>query len=162
MATVLSDFVINDDDDVGIMGDLNFPYANQNLPEHHVEDIDFGLVVDSDTDSAFDSGSFKRRDDLEDAAVENVQIRSRLSRSASVVSRYNEPKSVDVLDKVNTSEGGLTWHATIYRDINSVNKKHLTKDGTLKPRRPLPHVLAADFFDSIVKTSDGRYMFSGI
>ena len=67
-----------------------------------------------------------------------------------------------MLDKVNTSEGGLTWHATIYRDINSVNKKHLTKDGTLKPRRPLPHVLAADFFDSIVKTSDGRYMFSGI
>ena len=73
MAIVLSDFVINDDDDVGIMGDLNFPYANQNLPEHHVEDIDFGLVVDSDTDSAFDSGSFKRRDDLEDGAVENVQ-----------------------------------------------------------------------------------------
>ena len=40
MATVLSDFVINDDDDVGIMGDLNFPYANEILPEHHVEDID--------------------------------------------------------------------------------------------------------------------------
>ena len=163
MATILSDFVINDDDDVGIMGDLNFPYANQNLPEHHVEDIDFGLVVDSDTDSTFDSGSFKRRDDLEDGRRRKCSnTRSRLSRSASVVSRYNEPKSVDVLDKVNTSEGGLTWHATILQGYKLCQQKHLTKDGTLKPRRPLPHVLAADFFDSIVKTSDGRYMFSGI
>ena len=91
MAIVLSDFVINDDDDVGIMGDLNFPYANEILPEHHVEDIDFGLVVDSDTDSAFDAGSFRRRNDVNDDAMTHDfagKTRSRLSRSASVISRY--------------------------------------------------------------------------
>ena len=44
----------------------------------------------------------------------------------------------------------------------NINPKHLTKDGQLKPRRPLPHVMESDFFDSIVETDDGRFIFSGI
>ena len=46
--------------------------------------------------------------------------------------------------------------------VNNINPKHLTKDGQLKPRRPLPHVMESDFFDSIVETDDGRFIFSGI
>jgi len=150
--------------------DLN-PYANHLvMPEHHFEEDDFGLVVDSDTDSAFDEGSFKSRmgsvgnEDANDDATLKSAPKSRLSRSASVVSKYHAPKPVELLNKVDTSSGGLVWHATIYRDKNKkyINAKHLTTNGQLKPRRPMPHVMESDFFGSIVETSDGRFMFSGI
>ena len=54
------------------------------------------------------------------------------------------------------------YRVTTFLDHLYLNPKHLTKDGQLKPRRPLPHVMESDFFDSIVETDDGRFIFSGI
>ena len=175
MTSALADIVIDDDDEMTILGDLNYPYANHLvLPEHHEEDADFGLIVDDDNDSAFDEGSFKSRttsgngsltfQQSDDNEVSNEVVRPRLGRSQSVVSKYKAPKRQSILNQVDTSPGGLIWHATIYRDNSTkyINPKHLTKDGQLKPRRPLPHVIESDFFDSIVETDDGRFIFSGI
>ena len=59
--------------------------------------------------------------------------------------------------------GGLVWHAQILADSYSAKAKDCLPDGTtLKPRRPLPQVRAADFFSSLVRTDDGRQIFTGV
>ena len=89
MTSALADIVIDDDDEMTILGDLNYPYANHLvLPEHHEEDADFGLIVDDDNDSAFDEGSFKSRttsgngsltfQQSDDNEVSNEVVRPRL------------------------------------------------------------------------------------
>jgi len=62
---------------------------------------------------------------------------------------------------VPAGDGGLVWHAAIVaEDFRS--KSLCRADGTIKPRRPLPHARASDFFSSLSRTSDGRWCFTGV
>lgn len=56
------------------------------------------------------------------------------------------------------TEGGRIWHAQIVTDDYS-NPKHCLADGSLKPRRPIPHIRASDFFGSLTHTADGRWIY---
>jgi len=56
--------------------------------------------------------------------------------------------------------GGLVWHAQLLAD-NYNPKRGTLPDGTLKARRPMPQARARDFFSSLVRTPDGRQIFTG-
>ena len=66
------------------------------------------------------------------------------------------------VELVPPDEGGLKWHALVLADSYAMPEKHCLPDGSLKPRRPLPHARAADFFSSLTRTADGRYIFPGV
>ena len=55
---------------------------------------------------------------------------------------------------------GLVWHAQLMKD-GLVNEKVCTPEGAIKPRRPMPHIYASDFFKQLVQTKDGRWIFVG-
>ena len=55
---------------------------------------------------------------------------------------------------------GLIVHCQIYPDTFN-DKKHCLPNGKLKSRRPMPQIRASDFEKSLVKTKDGRWVFSG-
>ena len=66
----------------------------------------------------------------------------------------------NLAEAVDGGEGGLIWHAQVVKD-GVVLPRLCNEDGTIKPRRPLPHIYASDFFRSLVKTRDDRWIFVG-
>ena len=57
-------------------------------------------------------------------------------------------------------EGGVLWHVQIVADDHD-DPKHREPDGTLKARRPVPQILAADFFSHLEERDDGAFMYVG-
>ncbi len=57
--------------------------------------------------------------------------------------------------------GGLIWHAAIVKS-NFCDKKIVDSEGKIKPRRPLPHMFASEFFPYVVRDSEGRWIFTGV
>lgn len=77
-------------------------------------------------------------------------------------SKYGHPVSQDEAARlVPPSKEGLRWHAHLVR-ADYTHPKHTTAPGVIKPRRPIPTVLSSDFFSSLTKTKDGRWIFSGV
>eukprot|EP00808_Paulinella_micropora_P013502 g1641.t1 len=85
-----------------------------------------------------------------------------LAHRPSILPVYNKPVSTAEATLISAGAGGVIWHARIYSRNYKVQEKDLQKDGELKPRRPLPHAWADDFFGSLVQTLDGRWIFSGV
>eukprot|EP00462_Mataza_sp_D1_P025056 CAMPEP_0175138116 /NCGR_PEP_ID=MMETSP0087-20121206/10172_1 /TAXON_ID=136419 /ORGANISM="Unknown Unknown, Strain D1" /LENGTH=372 /DNA_ID=CAMNT_0016420987 /DNA_START=31 /DNA_END=1146 /DNA_ORIENTATION=+ len=80
----------------------------------------------------------------------------------SLVSVYGSPLSSEAAaDAFPSGPGGLIWHAQLVSG-DWTDPKHCTKDGEIKPRRPILPVREQDFFSSIVQTSDNRWIFSGV
>jgi hypothetical protein len=122
--------------------------------EHEEEE---GIVVHSDSDSAFDEASFKNRSAN---GYTHPSRPANLCRRDSTAAIYNEPKSSAEAERIQF-EGGLVWHAKIVRDDYS-DPKHTTATGDLKMRRPLPQARESEFFNSLVQTHSGKWIFSGI
>eukprot|EP00940_MAST-03C_sp_MAST-3C-sp2_P000540 g540.t1 len=106
--------------------------------------------VQSDTES----------DDEHDAPIPSPSIK----RKESHVGVYGDP-SLDRAESAFRNQGkeeslGLKWHCQIYSDSYR-SKKHCLPSGKLKSRRPTPQVRASDFLKSLVRTKDGRWVFSG-
>ena len=59
------------------------------------------------------------------------------------------------------STEGIIWHAQVVNKTYS-HPRNTTAPGLVKPRRGIPTVLATDFFNSIIKTPDGRWIFYGV
>ena len=81
------------------------------------------------------------------------------TRQTSTVARYRIPLSAEEAAE-HDEEGGLIWQVKIFKD-GYTNKRFNKPDGKLKPRRAIPQVYASDFFSSLNKTDDGRYIFKG-
>lgn len=81
------------------------------------------------------------------------------TRQTSTVPRYRIPLSAEEAAE-HLDDGGLIWQAKIFKD-GYTNKRFNAPDGKLKPRRAIPQVYASDFFSSLNKTADGRYIFKG-
>jgi hypothetical protein len=56
---------------------------------------------------------------------------------------------------------GLVIHAQMVSD-DFADTSIVAADGSIKPRRPMPVVRAADFFRSLTRTDDNRWIFSGV
>lgn len=110
-----------------------------------------------DEDNLDDSGHLVRQSDVHDD--DSDEEGGRLDESI-----YGKPLDQAVLEALMPlGEGGLVWHATLIgNDCKHPKSTKSTKaDGTIKPRRSNLPVKEADFFQSIVQTSDGRWVFSG-
>ncbi len=59
------------------------------------------------------------------------------------------------------SKHGLIWHARLVRD-DFHDPAVTTAAGRVKARRPMPVVTQTDFFSSLSKTADHRWIFSGV
>lgn len=69
-------------------------------------------------------------------------------------SDYGNPLSPEkAAELLPSGEGGLIWHAQLVSD---------DANGEIKPRRPDLPVRAKDFFSSLIKTLDNRWIFSGV
>jgi hypothetical protein len=78
-------------------------------------------------------------------------------------SLYGKPLSPDqAAELCPAGGGGLIWHAQLLTEEDTRNPRYCTPDGRVKPRRANLPVKAADFFASLVRTSDGRWLFSGV
>ena len=81
---------------------------------------------------------------------------------------YGQPLAPEeAAARVPPGAGGAIWHARLVYPpkagaARSRASSVLDKDGKLKPRRPTPAVRAGDFFASLAKTPDGRYIFCGV
>mmetsp|Transcript_17316 Transcript_17316/g.40637 ORF Transcript_17316/g.40637 Transcript_17316/m.40637 type:complete len:540 (-) Transcript_17316:273-1892(-) len=58
-------------------------------------------------------------------------------------------------------DGGISWQALLTSEDWHDNE-NFTKEGEIRQRRPALPVRVADFFSSLVKTKDGRWVFSGV
>lgn len=85
-----------------------------------------------------------------------------LKPSEVVTSEYGTdlPSPEEAADLVPAGEEGLIWHAIVISD-GYKNKKDIV-DGRIKARRPTPTVTKENFFASLVKTPDGRWIFKGV
>eukprot|EP00940_MAST-03C_sp_MAST-3C-sp2_P000443 g443.t1 len=84
------------------------------------------------------------------------------AKSESLKSVYGSPASGDVADALcPKGKGGLVWHVQIVSD-DWRSEKDCDDEGRIKPRRPTLPVRSRDFFSSLVKTRDSRYIFSGV
>jgi hypothetical protein len=76
-------------------------------------------------------------------------------------SLYGKPRSAaHVAEMIPRGPGGLIWHAELVSD-KWTSASDCDANGCIKPRRPLLPVRETDFFASLVKTADGRWIFSG-
>ena len=113
-------------------------------------------------------------DDVEDAVLPSVS-ESTLEQlekdglSESHLSVYRQPCTPEeAAAQYPAGGGGLIYHAQLLNIgfakewLKAFNKKFTSDKGVIKPRRALPPVLADDFFASLVRTADGRWMFSGV
>ena len=86
-------------------------------------------------------------------------IRGTSESLVSVYGRPVPPEQAALL--VPTGGGGLVWHATLVPEDYS-NPEDCDADNDIKPRRSNLLVRQRDFFSSLVRTADGRFMFSGV
>ena len=84
-----------------------------------------------------------------------------LARFKSDLPRYGEKVSPEQGDEIMKGEGGLIYHALLVSD-DYFDPKHCTKEGNLKTRRPMPQVRCRDFFSSLTKTKEGKWVFNGV
>lgn len=84
-----------------------------------------------------------------------------IGSSQSLVSVYGKPISAErAAALLPPGDSGLIWHAELCTDAWK-HPQHTDKDGKIRPRRSILPVLSRDFFSSLVKTADGRWIFSG-
>ena len=78
----------------------------------------------------------------------------------SSLSCYGSPLSgAQAAELCPPGDCGIVWHAQLLADGDAL---HCDGNGGIKPRRAELPVRAADFFRSLVRTPDGRYIFSGV
>jgi hypothetical protein len=148
------------------------PLAQSTTELHYVtdgvvEEAVAALDEDDEIDAAPASDAIAPIDPLADmppaADVPPPAARPSLSlfgRRESKASQY-DPISADLAELVVTGQQGLVWHAQILADDYS-NPKHVLPSGELKPRRPMPQARASAFFNSLVQTKEGRWIFGGV
>lgn len=81
--------------------------------------------------------------------------------TVSVYGPEGLPSPEEAAALVPPSDRGHIWHAIVIGE-GYKHARDLEEDGTIKPRRPIPTVTHQNFFNSLVKTEDGRYLFSGV
>ena len=93
-----------------------------------------------------------------DAAVATAHRRSTASTASSTRHSYTAAAEDD-----EGSVGGLTWKVILVGDDYASSKHCIPESGgKLRPRRPTPHVRAADFFDGLRRDpGTGRWVFPG-
>lgn len=100
-------------------------------------------------------------EDKDEEVVEAPETKEVLvmKRETSKMPKYRIPLTPEEASE-HKAHGGLLWEVRIFKD-GYKNKKYLTPSGQLKPRRAIPQVYASDFFSSLNKTDDGRWVFKG-
>lgn len=89
-------------------------------------------------------------------------IQEPLHPSEETFSVYRKPLSpADAAKAVPPGEEGLIYHAQVV-SARYDYAKDIAADGEINPRRPIPTVKKDDFFNSLTKTEDGRWIFSGV
>ena len=84
-----------------------------------------------------------------------------LTRCGSDKACYGEKISPEKGDEIMEGDNGLVYYAILVSD-EYCDPKHCTEDGSLKSRRPMPHVRTRDFFASLAKTEEGKWVFNGV
>lgn len=83
------------------------------------------------------------------------------SRGCSTAEVYGGVLTLQDAQDINEAPGGVIWHCQVVND-DYKHPKHCFSDGKLKPRRPIPHVRACDFFKSLRQSKEGHWIFSGV
>lgn len=85
----------------------------------------------------------------------------RLVKLKSDAPKYGEKVGPVEGDEIMQGTEGLIYTAMLVSDDYD-NPKHCTPEGGLKTRRPMPQVRARDFFSSLARTKQGKWVFNGI
>ena len=89
-----------------------------------------------------------------------------LDASESLMSKYGSPRPAEELAALfPPGHGGLIWHAQLIGEDPKFHPKGFDKDlsaGEIRPRRPTLPVRSSEFFASIVRVPDGRWIFDGV
>jgi hypothetical protein len=101
-------------------------------------------------------------DDHKAKAAEAVEAASPLGPGEVTASVYGRKLTAEAAAAlVPPSQHGLIWHARLVRD-DFHDPAITTAAGHVKARRPMPVVTQTDFFSSLTKTADHRWIFSGV
>mmetsp|Transcript_4409 Transcript_4409/g.5115 ORF Transcript_4409/g.5115 Transcript_4409/m.5115 type:complete len:536 (+) Transcript_4409:150-1757(+) len=79
---------------------------------------------------------------------------------SSRVPSYRVPIEKSEEKELLGDERGQIWYAKIV-DNDFTHPKLVLKDGSLKPRNPLPHIFRDEFFDQVSLSKDGKWVFTG-
>eukprot|EP00128_Syssomonas_multiformis_P002151 Colp12_sorted_trinity150504_noHs@9405 len=89
-----------------------------------------------------------------------------LQPAEATTSIYGRPLTPEqAAELVPPSDEGLEWQINLVVDKDEARPQSAAiyaETGEIKPRRPVPTARASEFFNSLVKTPDGRWIFSGI
>lgn len=124
---------------------------------------DYASETDGDDDRLPDGTIINPYDFPQDLPKgDSVQACVTTGGPEATFSKYGQPEDAETAAALcPTGEGGLIWHAQIVLDDWN-DKSHCNESGDIKPRRPILPVRKDDFFSSLVKTADGRWLFSGV
>jgi hypothetical protein len=118
---------------------------------------DCEAAVEADDAKRLPDGSIFDEDELHETSVREAE--APLGTAMSVASLYGKPLDAAALEALMPpGENGIVWHAQVVND-SWRDAKECAADGSIKPRRPMLTVRAGDFFSSIARLSDGRWVF---
>ena len=123
--------------------------------DHHEDD---GLSSDEENEYVLPDGSIYDHEHFEGLNATDVHAWDAV---------YGTPLAPEEAAlSVPAGGGGAIFHARLVYPPKAGSRARassvLDKDGRIKLRRPNLPVLASDFFESIAKTPDGRYVFCGV
>ena len=145
---------------------INISMATKSNQKHQLESIDSVQLdgTDIEYEEHYDDNQDPEQlpDEPDEAEVEGEEKDGELGSSTSTASLYGQPVAAAAAAKIcPDGEGGLIYHATVVSDTWT-HPKDCDKAGQIKPRRASLPVRAKDFFASLVQTTDGRWLFSGV
>jgi len=132
-------------------------YVGEGVVEEAADDGHVDEVTDYDGEGEDDEAAELLAEAAESAeALFLMRVSTQQSKDA-----LYEPISTRAADSVEAGSDGLIWHAQLVGE-DYKHPKHVLPSGELKPRRPMPQARASAFFDSLVHTQDGRFIFGGV
>lgn len=129
---------------------------------HNEQDGFESLTADSDGGSNHSGGRLPDGSLRESIALPpDHGLNPKAGTSTSYESIYGNPISPEeAAEQLPPGGGGLVWKVKVVGD--NWRDKSTDKEGNLKPRRGSLIVKSTHFFSSLVKTLDGRWIFSGV
>merc|ERR1719223_454847 len=99
---------------------------------------------------------------MEEVGRKRSDSQQMLGDPECLLSLYGNPMSPEqAMEALPQGDGGIIWHAQLLpKDMNDPDV--CNKDGAIRPRRGSLPVRVDEFFSSLTRTPDGRWIFSGI
>lgn len=93
---------------------------------------------------------------------ERSDSQMRMGDPECIMSSYGNPLSPEeAMEALPPGPGGIIWHAQLLPD-DMIDPKVCNRDGDIRPRRGNLPVRVSEFFSSLTRTPDGRWIFCGV